>query len=170
MTYVERASTYFGRTNPAPQCEWQQFAAPPCFWDIGLSPRALFARHHHHSDEQLLKCLSITSNEYLMGFRSGTMGQGGPAIILKAKWQVPPAAASANNSRGGGGQSTNLIGLLRKGQDTWQPPQWGLWNRALIFSLFSLSYKILIFFCYSSFLRMKSRCLKLDSYTICKFE
>ena len=25
-----------------------------------------------------------------MGFRSGTMGQGGPAIILKAKWQVPP--------------------------------------------------------------------------------
>ena len=30
--------------------EWQQFAAPPCFWDIGLSPWALFAvkgtRHH----------------------------------------------------------------------------------------------------------------------------
>ena len=42
------------------------------------------------TDEQLLKCLSITTNEYLMGFRSGTMGQGGPAIILKAKWQVPP--------------------------------------------------------------------------------
>lgn len=35
--------------------EWQQFAAPPCFWDIGLSP--LFARHHHQG-------WNCQSNEY----------------------------------------------------------------------------------------------------------
>ena len=48
--------------------------------------------------------------------------------FLRPSDRSPPAAAAAAPS---GGQSTNLIGLLRKGQDTWQPPQWGgriLWN------------------------------------------
>ena len=44
--------------------------------------------------------------------------------FLRPSDRFPPAAASAGDGSRGG-QSTNLIGLLRKGQDTWQPPQWG---------------------------------------------
>ena len=114
--------TYFG-PNPSPHSEWQQFAAPPCFWDIGLSPRALFARHHHHWWTVVkMPCQSLPMNIW-WDLDPEQWDRVDQPSFLRPSDRFPPAASAGDGSRGG--QSTNLIGLLRKGQDTWQPPQWG---------------------------------------------